>query len=124
MRLPRVRFTVRRLMIAVATSGVILAVYPLMGFSEAQAVLVGSGLALGVLFEHGNGGWLNLIGMATGMTALGASSWFYCLSAATPAAEFAFIVVCYGIFGACFGAVTGFLPWSLVQKFDPEPVSD
>ncbi|GAC1450947.1 MAG: hypothetical protein NVSMB9_35740 [Isosphaeraceae bacterium] len=69
------RFTISRLTNAMATSGMILAMYLSHGLLKCQGPFDRLGLFLGVLFENGNGGGLDLIGMASGMLTLGASAW-------------------------------------------------
>src|SRR3954463_8162034 len=103
----RVRFTVRRLMLAVVTCGVSIVLIPaLLGLTEIQAALIGSGLCLGVLFESGGGQSLFLLGAISGMIALGVGAWLALPPRPIGASGF-FTVLGEAIFGAMIGVFLG-----------------
>lgn len=115
MRVPRVRFTVRRMMLAVVTCGASIALLPaVMGLPKIQAALIGSGLSLGVVFESGGGHWLFFLGAIFGMIALGGAAWL-----ALPPGHIGATGLLSVLGHAVFGALSGSYLGDLLSSFVP-----
>src|SRR5262245_9087021 len=106
-RVLRVRFTVRRMMLAVVICGTSIVLLPsLFGHSRMQAALIGSGLSLGVLFDRGGGHWPFFLGAISGMIALGGAAWL-ALPPRPIGAHDLLKVLLDALFGALIGAFLG-----------------